>query len=168
MFIRRCLWTVGWSQSCFCTNCGCLWKPTVFDIGTVDFTRFSLPDAQKLEALTSRYQPSKGWKVPLRDFGKKSRRVPDFVFDESFYPFFSSPEPSGSQGELIVYPYSGVRCRRCRCRQQCLNIFSSETALPIKAKFYVEPPWEGGTKVYINGPGHMTKMAAMPIYGKNL
>ena len=27
---------------------------------------------------------------------------------------------------------------------------------------------EGGTKVYINGPGHMTKMAATPIYGKNL
>ena len=74
--------------------------------------------------------------------------------------FFSSPEPSGSQGELIVYPCSGVRRRRCRCRcrQQCLNIFS----------LYVKPPWEGGTKVYINGPGHMTKMAAMPIYGKNL
>ena len=48
------------------------------------------------------------------------------------------------------------------------NVFSSETAWPIKAKFYGEPPWEGGTKVYINGPGHMTKMAAMPIYGKNL
>ena len=48
------------------------------------------------------------------------------------------------------------------------NIFSSETARPIKAKFYVEPPWVGGTKVYKNGPGHMTKMAAMPIYGKNL
>ena len=64
----------------------------------------------------------------------------------TFRVFFSSPEPSGSQGELIVYPYSGVRCRRCRRRQQCLNIFSSETALPIKAKFYVEPPWEGGTK----------------------
>ena len=81
------------------------------------------------------------------------------------YPIFSSPEPLGSQGELIVYPYSGVRCRR---RQQCLNIFSSETALPIKAKFYMETPWEGGTKIYINGPGHMTKMASMPIYGKNL
>ena len=83
---------------------------------------------------------------------------------------FSSPEPSGSQGELIVYPYSCIHCRRHRCRrrQQRLNIFSSETALPIKAKFYVEPPWEGGTKVYINGPGHLTKMAAMPIYGKNL
>ena len=47
------------------------------------------------------------------------------------------------------------------------NIFS-ETAWPIKAKFYVEPPWEGGTKVYINSPGHMTKMAAVPIYDKNL
>ena len=47
------------------------------------------------------------------------------------------------------------------------NIFSSETTWPIKAKFYVEPPWEGGTKVYINGSGHMTKMAAAPIYGKN-
>ena len=48
------------------------------------------------------------------------------------------------------------------------NVFFSETAWPIKAKFYVEPPWEEGTKVYINGPGHMTKMAAMPIYGENL
>ena len=44
---------------------------------------------------------------------------------------------------------------------------SSETAWPIKAKFYVEPPWERGTKVYINGPGHMTKMAPTLIYGKN-
>ena len=40
-----------------------------------------------------------------------------------------------------------------------LKIFFSEIAWPIKAKFYVEPSWEGGTKVYINGPGHMTKMA---------
>ena len=70
--------------------------------------------------------------------------------------------------ELIVYPCSGVRrrCRRCG-RPPFSNVFSSETAWPIKAKFYVEPPWEGGTKVCINGPGHMTKMAAMPIYGKN-
>ena len=47
------------------------------------------------------------------------------------------------------------------------KIFSSETAWPIKSKFYVEALWKGGTKVFINGPGHMTKMAAMPIYGKN-
>ena len=48
------------------------------------------------------------------------------------------------------------------------NVFFSETAWPINAKFYVEPPWEVRTKVYINDPGHMTKVAAMPIYGKNL
>ena len=41
-------------------------------------------------------------------------------------------------------------------------------AWPMEAKFYVEPPWEGGEKVYINGPGHMTKMAATPIYGQKL
>ena len=47
------------------------------------------------------------------------------------------------------------------------KIFSSETDRPIKAKLHVEHPYEGGMKVYINGKGHMTKMAAMPIYGKN-
>ena len=87
--------------------------------------------------------------------------------------FFSSPEPLGSHGELIVEASSrrpsSVRpsVRQSVRRPQCSNIFSSETAGPIKAKFYVEPPWVGGTKVYINGPGHMTKMAATPIYGKN-
>ena len=48
------------------------------------------------------------------------------------------------------------------------NIFSSETTGPIEAKFHMEPPLDGGRKVYSNGPGHMTKMAAMPMYGKNL
>ena len=48
------------------------------------------------------------------------------------------------------------------------NIFSSENAWPTEAKFYVEPPWEGVTKNYKNGPGHMTKIAATTIYGKNL
>ena len=48
------------------------------------------------------------------------------------------------------------------------KIVFSETALPIEAKNHVEPPLEGGTKVCINGPVHMTNMAAMPIYGKNL
>ena len=32
----------------------------------------------------------------------------------------------------------------------------------------MEPPWEGVKKVYINGPGHMTKIAAVSIYGKSL
>ena len=32
----------------------------------------------------------------------------------------------------------------------------------------MESPRDGGTEVYQNGPGHMTKMAPMPIYGKNI
>ena len=67
-------------------------------------------------------------------------------------------------GELIEYPWSGVR----RCLSTISKVFSSETTWSIKAKFYVEPPWQRGKKVYINGPGHMTTMTAMPIDGKNL
>ena len=32
----------------------------------------------------------------------------------------------------------------------------------------MESPWDRETKVCSNGPGHMTKTAVMPIYGKNL
>ena len=48
------------------------------------------------------------------------------------------------------------------------NFFSWETPRPIEAKFHMEPQWDGGTKVCSSGPGHMTKVAAMPIYGKNM
>ena len=70
-------------------------------------------------------------------------------------------EQLGSECELIVYPFSGVRLSSA-C-PPFSKIFS-ETAWPIKAKFHADPPWKEGTKVYINGPGDMTKMAAMPIY----
>ena len=56
----------------------------------------------------------------------------------------------------------------CVCVSTFSNIFSSETTGPIEDNFHMEPPWDGGTKACSNGPGHMTKMAAMPIYGKNL
>ena len=72
-------------------------------------------------------------------------------------------------GELIGYPWIRRPSSVVVVRPFTFsNIFSSGTAWPIKAKFYVESPREGGTKVYINSPGHMTKMAAMPIYGKKL
>ena len=48
------------------------------------------------------------------------------------------------------------------------NLFYRETATTIEAKFHVDPPRDWGTKVYSNGPGHKTKMAAMPIYSKNM
>ena len=46
------------------------------------------------------------------------------------------------------------------------KIFSG-TTWPIKTKNYVMPPWVGETKVCSRHLGHMTKMAAMPLYGKN-
>ena len=48
------------------------------------------------------------------------------------------------------------------------NFFFLETARLIEAKFHVEPPWDGGMNLNTNGLCHMTKMAAMPVYGKNL
>ena len=48
------------------------------------------------------------------------------------------------------------------------NFFSLETAGPIEVKLYMESPGDGGLKEYSNGPGHITNMAAMTIYGKNL
>ena len=36
------------------------------------------------------------------------------------------------------------------------------------SQIYVESTWVGGTKVCSLHLGHMTKMAARPIYGKNL
>ena len=101
----------------------------------------------------------------VQKYTTKRKRV-SLICRINMYILFSSPEPSGSQGELIVYPCSVVRPSVVR-RPPFSNIFSSETAWPIKAKFYMKHLWEGGTNVYINNPGHMTKMAAMPIYGKN-
>ena len=46
--------------------------------------------------------------------------------------------------------------------------FSLETTKQTEAKCHLYPPLDGGTKVCSNGPDHMTNMAAMPIYCKNL
>ena len=54
------------------------------------------------------------------------------------------------------------------CMSTFSNIFISETTGLIEVKFHMEPPWDGGTKLCPNGPVHMTKVAAMPIYSKNL
>ena len=62
---------------------------------------------------------------------------------------------------LMVRRPSVVRRRH---RSQCKI---SETALPIKAKFYVEPPWVGGGIFCSRHLGHMTKMATTPINGRH-
>ena len=72
-------------------------------------------------------------------------------------------------GELIGYPWIRRPSSSSSVVRPSVHIFK-HLLKPLgqsNPNFYVEPPWEGGTKVYINGPGHMTKMAATPIYGKN-
>ena len=44
----------------------------------------------------------------------------------------------------------------------------SETTGPIATRFHIQPPGPLGKKSCSNGLGHMTNMAAMLIYGKNL
>ena len=46
------------------------------------------------------------------------------------------------------------------------NFFSLETARLIEAKFQMDPPWDGVMKVNTNGSCHLSKMAAMSVYGK--
>ena len=48
------------------------------------------------------------------------------------------------------------------------NFFSLETAGSIEAKFHMKSPWDEGMTGCSNSLGHMTNMAAMPIYGENL
>ena len=50
------------------------------------------------------------------------------------------------------------------------NIQRSSSLKPLgqSVKFHRKHLYEGGTNLIINKPGHMTKMVAMPIYGKNL
>ena len=64
----------------------------------------------------------------------------------------SSPEPLGTP----IEPAS------VRWRPSASTIFKDllQNHLANQSQFFVEPPWERGTKVCINGPGHMTKMAA--------
>ena len=45
---------------------------------------------------------------------------------------------------------------------------SSKATEPVVTEFHVEPPGTEGTKVCLNGSGHMTNLAALPLYGKNL
>ena len=48
------------------------------------------------------------------------------------------------------------------CSVHVLNHLASQSQISYGASM----GW--GTKVCSNGPGHMTKVAALPIYGKNL
>ena len=86
-----------------------------------------------------------------------------------FMTIISSPEPKAHWWAYRIGrpPSSDVRPLAFR-RSHSLNTFFSETTGPIEAKCHMESPLDGGTKVCLNGPGHMAKVAAMPIYGKKI
>ena len=73
------------------------------------------------------------------------------ILKKNWIPGAHLPPP---QGNIHVYYHN-------------IQTSSPETAWRIKAKFYVKHLWNGGINVYINFLVHITKMAAMPIYGKN-
>ena len=53
-------------------------------------------------------------------------------------------------------------------RFQCLNLFFSKTVGRFGTKVHMKALERIGMKIYTNELGHMTNMAAMPIYGQNL
>ena len=85
--------------------------------------------------------------------------------EQQLLNIFSSPEPK-ALGELIGWEGSVVRPSVVHPQFQTTS--SSETTGPIATKFHIQPPGPLGKKSCSNGLGHMTNMAAMPIYGKNL
>ena len=82
----------------------------------------------------------------------------------------------GRCSQLSVYMnhYEYQRSRSfidLRRRSLRFNIFKLRflgNARPIETIFHVEPSWHGRMKVSTNGLCHMTKMAAMTIYDRNL
>ena len=50
---------------------------------------------------------------------------------------------------------------------QYIKTVFSQTIGPIEFKFHVKTPYDKLAKIYTKQFGHMTKMTATPIYGKN-
>ena len=67
-------------------------------------------------------------------------------------------------GELIVYQLLSVS--PSSVHPSTFSNISSETTGPIY-KFHMKTPYDNLAKIYTICTGHITKMATMPIYGKN-
>ena len=74
-----------------------------------------------------------------------------FVDDSVFLTYLSRTDSIGRSPSSVVFR-----------RPHSLNI--SETTRPIKAKDHLKPSQDGEIKI---GPGHIAKIAALPIYGKH-
>ena len=105
----------------------------------------------------------------LVDSGRPYFKVYGDILKEnhcSIEAVFSSPELKAPGG---AYKMGRLRCPSSVVRPSTIsNDFSSETTGPIATKFYIQSSGPLGKKSCSNDLGHMTNMAAMPIYGKNL
>ena len=86
------------------------------------------------------------------------------LYYTSIWNLFSSPEPLA---HWWAYSMTSL-CWGCLSSVVChlstfSYIFSAETTGLIEVKFHAKLPWDGGMKVFSQGPGHLTKMAALPI-----
>ena len=56
----------------------------------------------------------------------------------------------------------------CMCVNIFKHLFLRNHWANQKSKFHTEPRWDRKMKICSTGPGHMTKIATIPIYGKSL
>ena len=73
----------------------------------------------------------------------------------------STPLTTKGQGHLVTFANG-------HCPITFSKDFFSETTWPVSTKLHMQPPGRAGNNVDTFSSGHMTKMAALPIYGKNL
>ena len=95
-----------------------------------------------------------------------SERKQCFLAKGMFLIFISSPEPLGSQGELIVYPSS-----RRPASVVFVNNFKHlllRNRLADQSQILCGASFGKGTIFCSRHLGHMTKMTATHIYGKTL
>ena len=84
--------------------------------------------------------------------------------DDKLMIFFSSPELKDHKMSL---KYTNASLSVIVRHPFTLSKTSSQKSLDRLVRFYMKHLCFPGTKVYVIHPGHMTKMATMPMYGKN-
>ena len=90
-----------------------------------------------------------------------------FLMEKKLTCIFSSPEPKAHWWAYKIGPSSVCPSSVRRPHFFKHLLLRNHWANWSQISYEVSMGWEN-EKVCSNGPGHMTKMAAMPIYGKNL
>ena len=92
------------------------------------------------------------------------------------FGLYTQVSDSGPHGPLVLTHLSRRLRGSLKYRQAPLSVvrpstnsndFSSKTTGPIATIFHIQPLGPLGKKSCSNSLGHMSNMAAMPIYGKN-